>query len=468
MKSKQVGKYWQRLGAWQRWLVVLCGVLVIGKFVGLVHTPPGFYVDEAVGAATIISVRETGKDLEGKSWPLYAKAAGGGYVTPAFLYGGVAWSALFGDSEYAYRAFATFTTVVAVALLALVLYLWFGGDTALVGALIGLVIPWSWHQGQLAWDPSLVPMWVAASLAGWSLLLMRRWSLGYVLLLAAGLLGLAYTYPPSRFAAVGLVVVSGVSLWRAFPAKRPVLMTSAVGLAVAAIPLLLFVLTPEARKRSDLLTTWGEGARAYADIETTGQAIILTINNFIGLLAPAFLFTEGDPNLRHNANTGLLGSVGLVVVIMFTFLWLQGRIRPVRASQVPKRRHNRLWLTVFCGVGVSLGILGSALTWEAQPHSLRAVTVWPLMVVGLAGMWSYIRNCSLPLAHTTLMLVIGAASLFFWRYYTTYNQSAAIWYDTEVAGMLAERARQGTLPDAPLYYEPFGQQYYILRERYSH
>lgn len=468
MWSKQVGRRWRQLGRLQRWLVIGLGLLVIGKFIGLAHTPPGFYVDEAVGAATIISVRETGYDLEGKRWPLYARAAGGGYVTPAYLYGGVAWSSIFGDSEYAYRAFSVVLTLLAVACIGLILYLWFGLDTALLGALIGLVIPWSWHQGQLAWDPAMVPLWVSLAILGWSLLIRRGWQLVFAGMMIAGLLGLAYTYPPSRFAAAGLTGVMGWSLWRRFPKQRLVILSAAGLLAVLAVPLVLFAMTSEARQRSELLTTWGDGARSFAGVSTIGQAAILTINNIIGLFSPDFLFLKGDPNVRHNANTGLLGGVGLVVVVMFTFVRLQSVQRPLRASQAIKKQPSYLWLLAIIGVGISLGILGSALTWESQPHSLRAVTAWPCMVLLLAWMLHDIRRRQPLAGQLALYLLCGATALFFWRYYTGYNQSAAIWYDTDMNQVLTQRAEAGSLPDPTVPYEPFGQQYYVLRARHNH
>jgi len=57
-------------------LIALIIIINMGRFIALEESPPGFYIDESAGATQIICLRETGSDPDGKSFPVFRRAAG--------------------------------------------------------------------------------------------------------------------------------------------------------------------------------------------------------------------------------------------------------------------------------------------------------------------------------------------------------------------------------------------------------
>ena len=88
------------------------------KFLGLGYSPPGFYIDEAVGAAEVICLAQTGSDLASLRYPLFAQASA--LYTPAYLYGELVWTSIFGYKPASFRSLLVFVNILTIAFL----YLW--------------------------------------------------------------------------------------------------------------------------------------------------------------------------------------------------------------------------------------------------------------------------------------------------------------------------------------------------------
>jgi H+/Cl- antiporter ClcA len=102
------------------------------------------------------------------------------------------------------------------------------------------------------------------------------------------------------------------------------------------------------------------------------------------LMGPQFLFADGDPNIRQNTGTGVLGYpiaallTGFVVSRMF---WKHRNNKTMPTTHQDSEQQRMLLNLAI--IGTICGLMGAALTWESQPHSLRAVTAWPFVVTHL-------------------------------------------------------------------------------------
>jgi hypothetical protein len=82
--------------------LIVTGLLL--RLARLDSIPHGFFVDEAAISAQVVCLRQTGSEIYGQHHPILAPVLAGGYVTPAYLYGGAVWTSTFGDSPAAFRA----------------------------------------------------------------------------------------------------------------------------------------------------------------------------------------------------------------------------------------------------------------------------------------------------------------------------------------------------------------------------
>ena len=89
-------------------LFVLGATWLLIRFYGLGFSPPGFFMDEAAPAVHAMCLAETGKDADGKVWPLYSTAAGGGQHPLTLMAFDIVWMKIFGTSREAFRAVAAF------------------------------------------------------------------------------------------------------------------------------------------------------------------------------------------------------------------------------------------------------------------------------------------------------------------------------------------------------------------------
>lgn len=363
-------------------LIIICLVALHGLL--LIVTPPGFFVDEAATGAHVTSMLQHGTNAHGTAWPLFSASLGGGYTTPVYLYPLVAWSALFGTSELALRGFSMFVTIAAIFLLGHTIRLWMGKKAGLVATIAGLMLPWAWLQGSLAWDPALIPLVTAIALWAFSVLVLpkqgRTRSAGFILLPLA-LVGLAYLYPPMRVGAPLLFLSAyGYLLYTKRISISLLTLTCAIS-AIIALPLAQFILQPDALERSRELSVFHNAS----PIEGIGRAI----SHFLGMINPLFLFATGDPNLRHATGIqGMLGIAALVPIAAVLFVTARTFTRKQRNS-LSTQQMNLLSISL---IGISASLIGSALTNEGQPHSLRACAAWVFFVIVITIGWQLLAR----------------------------------------------------------------------------
>lgn len=433
-------------------------LITLARPIALVYSPPGFYVDEAIGAANIISVRETGRNLRQESFPLYTLAGGGGFVTPTYMYSGVVWSAVFGDNEYAFRLHSLFYTLLAIAILMYVAYLWWGREAAIVTGLVASLIPWSWHQGVLAWDPALIPFWISLTLAGWSYIRTRGWSTVAWGIMLAGFVGAAYTYPPTRITVAILGPIFVLSLWKHIKSHWVSMVLGGILAALSMVPLLQFSLTPTALGRAGFLTVWGPGAREAFGVEGFWGGVMLAGKNMLQLSNPVFLFFSGDSNLRHGTQTGMLGLGSFSILIGALALLFQKKKKQPKG----KGKNSTRLLFVIIIVSILASYLGSALTWEGQPHSLRAISAWPFYALLMGWGLSRIIHAGANYWKPVLLVYAIVTSLFLWHYHTQFIQIAGPSFDEHIRPDLIEAAKSNR-PNSEIQYVGDAYTYYLIR-----
>lgn len=363
-------------------LILAIVLLTIARLLSVIVAPPGFFLDEAAGAAHAISILHTGMNAHGVLLPLYSESLGGGYTTPIYLYPLVSWIALFGTSELAIRYFSVACGLLAIALLSFAIKIWLGKRDALIAAVVALALPWGWLQSSLAWDPALVPLFVAGAFAAFSVALLDASKLNRYLMLVMlplFLIGLAYLYPPARITAPLLFIAAYIALWKSGIISFRGIFLTCIASAIAVIPLAEFMLQPEALERSAALSVFHDTSLL--------NGIGLFLGNILQLLNPLFLFVSGDPNLRHaTGHQGMLGIAAIlpVIALIVALYYAMSRDRGLPFAIRSSKKQQLLLLSI---VGIVAAFIGSALTNEGQPHSLRACAAWPFIVVILVLGW---------------------------------------------------------------------------------
>lgn len=389
-------------------LLAIALVALVLRFIGLGDAPPGFHVDEAVDAAHIVCLAETGADANGRPLPLNAvwEASTGTVVFPASnLYPGVLWVTLFGDSVAAMRAYSVALSVVLAIVTAAVAFNFFGRQGFAWALLLGAVMPWSWDLSRTLLAAGGLVGRTAAMLAVF--LLTRDKATRPVGPVAAAVAGLGFAtalgYNNARIIAIVMALLLVTTLFLRGLLAFGSLVSLAVGGVVGAIPALSLVGSGQLLERSSSVSILN--AAWLAETGTTGVVgLALAFFRHLGLhLSPSFLFISGDAELRHNSGiTGQLGwlELGLTLLIPVA-VWL--------AWRSGERRVPPIFLAMV-GLGIFAGLATASLTTTALPHAQRAFAAVPFIVLGLTAVAVQIseRWRLAPVAAAVTCLLFGA------------------------------------------------------------
>jgi len=415
-------------------------VAIVGRFLALDHSPPGFWLDEFLAGLHLGCMSQAGQSGHGEKWPLFVLGAGGGYYTPVFLYFGMLWTKLFGLSFTSLRAMAALFVSITIAGIYLLAKRLGGPRVALWATLLASLSPWAFQFSRITWDPPLAPAFLIWCCNFW--LLRRSWLGG--ILAGAMFAGALYSYPPTRIQAPLLFLALFFLTWGMTNRRWVRLAGFAVTSVLLVIPLLRFMTTPQFLERSSGLAIFSHG---YLD-QHRGHLypILAFVNIFLDNLAlhlrPSFLFFTGDPNLRHS--TQMLGELGLLddLALLFGVLLLASAIRN-RAARGDESRLSPSLGQIFAlaGSGILAGLVPAALTWEGLPHALRAIGAWPffsLLGAGLIALaekrWRLVRGFALATACAHICL-------FGWLYFREYPRIAGEAFNSDWRNSLTDISR---------------------------
>ena len=416
--------------------VVACGL----RFVGLERSPPGFFFDEAMGAAHSVCYRQTGRDLFG-AVGMFSRVDHDVFQSAPFLMGGALWTAVFGSGVFGFRSFVAFVGILTVlGVYRLVRVAGKDDEMALWAALFAACLPWAFLFSRISWDAPL-----ATALLVWGLSLVytrdrRLWPI-----LGAALIALAsYAYTPMRIqAALVLALLPGVKL-------REKAGLVAV-FAVLMLPVLAYYAEPAfgARSRTLILTS-SDPLNPYRDADSLGL-VWGFVRQFASHFSPTFLLLSGDRNLRHSIQAFGMLDVVTALGIVIAVAWLVRAVVMRAAPNEPER------IVVLLSVlGVVAGVVPSALTWSAVPHGVRALGAWPFFVM-LAGYgWTRVfarwpRLRMVVVAGSAVLFAAYLASLF-----RQYPQASERYFDVAQVRQIRENR---TFPD---YYGPVSRAYYRM------
>lgn len=429
-------------------LVLAIVFLVLIRILILPLSPPGFYVDEAATGAHVVAMVKHQTNAHDQSWPLFSPSLGGGFTTPVYLYPLSLWASMFGFSELSLRAFSQFVTILAILFIGLSMRLWLNKSAGLITIIIGLALPWGWLQGSLAWDPAMAPLMISLAFLGWSLLLTRNDKINKLkghTLLVLGLILLAYVYPPYWVGAPILLIAAYATLYFKKRTSMQHITYAGLASAILVLPLINFILQPNTLGRSSSVSIFSNTSFI--------EAIYNFIINIAILINPAFLFVSGDNNLRHS--TGFEGMLGYGAIIPILFIiYLVFFKKNHKSNKIPTT--NEVFIAKIAVVGYIISIIGSALTIEGQPHSLRACGAWPFAVVLLVVGWSaIIRSKNQYLKSIAIsVFVIGTIS---------YAVNLAFYYPSISSGEFNVPERVSIFSNQPVQYLPLALKYYETR-----
>ena len=265
---------------WISW-VLLLGVSLGVRVVGLQENPNGLWTDEAANGYFSFCLLETGRDPTGDPWPLFSHSMAGNensyrYLTvPSIL--------LFGLTAFAVRLPAALAGTLTVWSLQRVTSVWFGRVAGWSAAWLLALSPWHLQFSRAGFRTILLPLLVLLGLQAFQRGITDR---PCRLLLSGLLFGLAlYSYSAGRVFVP--ILVGGLCLlfWQELRERRRYAVGFVVIFGVILLVLLPFWVSSAglARAKSVRVESWSQG-----------------LLNYVSYLDPAFLFFEGDDILRHS------------------------------------------------------------------------------------------------------------------------------------------------------------------------
>jgi hypothetical protein len=413
----------------RHWLIGSVLILNLARFIATDRSPPGFYVDEAVGAAHALCLGETGKDLFGNTLPLFSAGLGAGYYTAPYLFGEALWTRIFGTSTGAFRTFPAFVTCLTI----LFLFLWVrkkrDEETAWTAALLASVSPWVFQFSRIAWDPPVSVFFIVLGLYCFQGLRWRyHWVAGAI---AFGLASMAY--PGTRILTLPLVLLLPGLEWR----KKSYSM--AILLAVLAPVFWRTWTDPRFTARAEMLVLWSSHPMSPLHDASALEIFWNLILNGLKHLSPDFLLISGDQNLRHS--TREVGMMSTPEYVLLVGGLIAITLKLIRKKLIPDSQ------TLFLIAGAGLGIAPAALTWESVPHGLRAIAAWPFFTVLAALAFTGLVRW-VPLIRSYLLLFCLAFVSFFGTvYFGSWTQESKPWFQTEnnTLGLAYSRLTNGSI-----------------------
>ena len=378
------------------------------KFLGLGYSPPGFYIDEAVGAAEVICLAQTGSDLASLKYPLFAQASA--LYTPAYLYGELVWTSIFGYQVAAFRSLLVFINILTVVFL----YLWVqrkaNKKTALYVAFAATIMPWSFQFARIAWDPPFAVLFLVVALY------FSSFKKGAIL---AGIFlsFAAYSYPTMRITAIiFLILIPGIHI-------RQKIITG-ISFFVVSIPWILRMLDPIFMEHANSLAIWSNYfgmPYAHANIFRLTSIFIV---QFVQHFSFNFLFLSGDASLRSSIQSfGILSWLDYLALIILIYLiakkYFIKNYQPIFHSY-----QTQLLITGF--IGIIAGVTPAALTVEGIPHALRAIAAWPFFALITGIVFSRLAQIMIGKRILVCTLIIGLSfyTLYIFHYFYFYPKKA--------------------------------------------
>lgn len=438
------------------------------RFAWLEGSPKGFFMDESRGALHVMCLAESGVSGDGKRWPLFASGFAGGFYTPPYLYGALAWTWAVGTSPAAFRAFSAFANVLTLVGLFVLVRSTVGPRAALFALLAGALSPWSWQFSRIAWDPPLAPAFLV-----WGTYAFAKSPRPWTQVSAGGLFSLAmYAYPPLRATTPLWVLTLVVLAWRHKTHSLRHILTCLAAMTLVTLPLAMVMFAEGFTNRSASLSIL---SRDFIEGNRGGMpAVAFVAETFLGNvfahLHPRYLLFRGDANLRHSSQLiGQLGPIDVLAILLALAFVVRSLVFERSSTRVAPRAVGTIRWALLALWGAFLGTLPAALTWEGLPHALRSIATWPFVAmfsgVVLAAAAEHLRKLA------PFVVLVGAAHtvLFLPKYLRAYDSVDNEWFHPEVSRRFRDRARSADEAVKPLLanYSDMQLRYHLMRRGLS-
>ena len=389
-------------------IIVASFLLLAGiRFIGLDYSPPGFYLDEAAGATQVICLQQQGGiDFYGEQLPLFFKEfKDSGTFTPAFIYGQLGWTSLFGSSTYSFRSFIAFVSILTIFCLHLYVRKIGNERLACLTTFSALIMPWSFHFSRISWDPPIAVFFLVLSL----LLSIRKniwWLTGISLAIAA------YSYSPMRLTAPLILLMIPYLQWQ----KKIVI---SIVTLIACLPLFIAMQDQQFMARANNVVIWSKlFSNPYANSNLI-KLFEIFLEQFLSHFSLEFLFFTGDQNLRHGIQRlGMVSWLGLSIPIAIgTFIFKSLIKKTFSCNSLPYAN-----LFIVASIGIIISAIPAALTRDGIPHSLRALSSWPFYAIMSGMCLNYLATQYGQIKILALSILTGLAFflIYQYHYFTTY------------------------------------------------
>jgi 4-amino-4-deoxy-L-arabinose transferase-like glycosyltransferase len=461
------------------WLIGFILALALGlRLYQLGSVPHGVYIDEVAMLVDAKSVSQSGLDMHGRPWYQVLYPSYGDYKLPIYLWLASLSVKVLGVSDFALRLPSVLAGIGTVMMAGLItrelltdkkLKDWAQVATMTVVA----IAPWSILFSRTGFEGHVGQFLLATSI-WWALLGRRRW---WGLPMAAVIGGLAtYSYFSVRF--VWPVVFSLLSwLWVIdWSQTKKVEIVKHLGtrwifplalFGLLLIPMLKSPLYADSNRfrlstdsvlnRSDLVIQ----SNVYRELAGNtlvdrllfhrswlmGRELLL---NYADNLSPLFLFTTGDPNLRHGT-----GNHGLFLLPMLPCLLL--------GVWYLYRRHKRVLLLL--GVWWLVALLPASVP-ETTPHALRSLNALvPISVIMGIGLGWLLTNSNRLAKWGIAVVLVIFTSAFTYHYFHFYAADSGPAWQQGYAEVVEQIFKQQDYDH--LYVFPFDERFYLWMMAYG-
>lgn len=367
-------------------LAVVLTTAFILRFWNLSSNPPSLTWDEAAWGYNAYSLGMSGKDEFGKFLPIQYIESFGDFKPPVYAYLSVVPVKLFGLNEFSTRFASAFLGTLTVLLTYFLTWRIFlhrkskneeqtTNIIALLSAGILAISPWHILLSRAAFEANVATFFIVLGVVLFLSAKTKRWLL---ILSAVSFVISMYTFNTARIVApllvLGLFVAFRKELLKNF--KKEIFASFIVG-TIISIPLIFFLLTPQAKLRYQEVNIFSDPAVVKISnqkITNDNNSIISKVVNnrrvgyalsyaqhYLDNLTPDFLFIKGDGNPKFS-----IQDVGQMYIFEIP-LFVAG------AFFLFRKREGLWWVIPYW---ILIGIIPAA-TARETPHALRIETTLP-------------------------------------------------------------------------------------------
>jgi len=383
-------------------IILLIAIVIFAaclRFYNLGSNPPSLTWDEAAWGYNAYSLGIDGKDEFGKFLPITYLESFGDFKPPLYAYLDIFPVKLFGLNEFATRFPSAFFGVLTVLLTFFLVKEIFPNferkkviPIALISSLLLAISPWHILLSRAAFEANVASFLIVLGVFLFLYSIKRR-SWLFVFSIVSFVLSM-YTFNTARIVVpllvLGLTIGMGKEIIGGFVKK---FIVSAVVGFIIFLPLLLFLLTPQASLRYQEVNIFTDPSivqRSNQEIENDNQAFwskvihnrrvnygIEYLKHYFDNLKPDYLFIKGDGNPKFS-----IQDVGQMYIWEIPF-FLSGLFIIFR------KRGKYFWIIPYWLI---VGIIPAGVARET-PHALRTETILPtIQIITAIGLFFLISN----------------------------------------------------------------------------